>query len=155
MDNKENLIERAKTFIALHEKEGIFVIPNPWDAGSAIIMETMGFKALATTSAGLAYGLGVADGHASVSRQVALDNARAIQNATSLPVSADLENGYGDSAEDVITSLTLAAEAGLAGCSIEDATGDKNRPIYPIDIAVERIKAGIAAKRDLDQPFLL
>ena len=155
MDNKENLIERAKTFIALHEKEGIFVIPNPWDAGSAIIMETMGFKALATTSAGLAYGLGVADGHASVTRQVALDNARAIQNATSLPVSADLENGYGDSAEDVITTVTLAVEAGLAGCSIEDATGDKNRPIYPIDIAVERIKAGIAAKRDLDQPFLL
>src|ERR1700743_327746 len=155
MDELGNRVLRAKAFKALHEKEGIFVIPNPWDAGSAIIMETMGFKALATTSAGLAYGLGVADGHASVSRQVALDNARAIQNATSLPVSADLENGYGDSAEDVITSLTLAAEAGLAGCSIEDATGDKKNPIYPIDFAVERIRAAVTTKRNLDQPFLL
>src|ERR1700742_2513254 len=139
MDNKENLIERAKAFMALHEKEGIFVIPNPWDAGSAIIMETMGFKALATTSAGLAYGLGIADGHASVTRQVALENAKVIQQAASLPVSADLENGYGDLPDEVIKTIHLAAETGLAGGSIEDATGDPANPIYPLDFAVERI----------------
>jgi 2-methylisocitrate lyase-like PEP mutase family enzyme len=155
MENKENLMERAKAFIALHEKDGIFVIPNPWDAGSAMIMETMGFKALATTSAGLAYGLGVPDGHASVNRSAALENAMLIQRATTLPVSADLENGYGHSIEDVVTTVTLAMEAGLAGCSIEDATGDKTNPIYPLDVAVERIKAAVAAKRDLTQPFLL
>jgi 2-methylisocitrate lyase-like PEP mutase family enzyme len=155
MDTKRNYIERAEAFVALHKGPDIFVIPNPWDAGSAMIMETMGFKALATTSAGLAYGLGVPDGHASVTRQVALENAKVIQNATSLPVSADLENGYGHSIEDVVTTVTLAAEAGLAGCSIEDATGDKTNPIYPFDVAVERIKAAVAAKRDLAQPFTL
>src|ERR1700748_3176265 len=104
MDTKRNYIERSEAFIALHKNPGIFVIPNPWDAGSARMMETMGFKALATTSAGLAYGIGVPDGHESITRQIALDNAWVIQEATSLPVSADLENGYGHTEEDVITT---------------------------------------------------
>jgi 2-methylisocitrate lyase-like PEP mutase family enzyme len=155
MDKQENYILRAKAFKALHEKEGIFVIPNPWDAGSAMIMETLGFKALATTSAGLAYGLGVPDGHSSVTREVALENANTIQRATNLPVSADLENGYGDSPDDVRTTIRLAAAAGLAGASIEDATGKKSEPIYPFEFAVERIKAAVETVRELSQPFTL
>jgi 2-methylisocitrate lyase-like PEP mutase family enzyme len=155
MDSRNNYVERAKAFRTLHERAGIFVIPNPWDAGSAMIMETMGFKALATTSAGLAYGLGVPDGHASVTRQVALANAKVIQQAASLPVSADLENGYGNSPDEVIQTIHLAAETGLAGGSIEDATGDPANPIYPFDFAVERIKAAVAATQELSRPFTL
>jgi 2-methylisocitrate lyase-like PEP mutase family enzyme len=148
-------LERAKVFRILHQQEGIFVIPNPWDAGTAMIMETMGFKALATTSAGLAYGLGVPDGHLSVTRQLALENAQTIQQAVSLPVSADLENGYGDSSDEVIQTIHLAAETGLAGGSIEDATGDPANPIYPFELAVERIKAAVAARGELSRPFTL
>src|ERR1700761_4060770 len=120
MGHQQDLFRRAETFAELHKQDGIFVIPNPWDAGSAMILEAMGFKALATTSAGLAYGLGVPDGHSSISRQVALQNAQMIQQASTLPVSADLENGYGDSPGEVQLTIQMAAVTGLAGCSIED-----------------------------------
>jgi 2-methylisocitrate lyase-like PEP mutase family enzyme len=112
---------KAETFKKLHERTGLFVIPNPWDAGSAKMLAALGFEALATTSAGLAYILGRPDG--SVSRDEALKNARAIVEATSLPVAADLENGYGDDPEACAETILLAAKAGLAGGSIEDFTG--------------------------------
>jgi 2-methylisocitrate lyase-like PEP mutase family enzyme len=155
MNNQENQILRAKAFKAMHEQKGIFVIPNPWDGGSARVLESMGFKALATTSAGLAYGIGVPDGHKGITREVALENAKSIQVATSLPISADLENGYGDSPEEVRVTIQLASKAGLAGGSIEDATGDKSNPIYDFDVALERIKAAVAAKQELGQSFTL
>src|SRR5476651_2672226 len=110
----------AAAFKALHERPGIFVVPNPWDAGSAIMLESLGFEALATTSAGLAFSLGKPDGDKSVTREETLQNACAIISATKLPVSADLENGNGDSPEACAETILLAAKAGLVGGSIED-----------------------------------
>jgi 2-methylisocitrate lyase-like PEP mutase family enzyme len=152
---EKRLLAKAETFRNLHQASGIFVSPNPWDAGSARVLETLGFKALATTSAGLAYSLGRPDGHASVTREESLQNARSIVRATSLPVSADLENGYGDEPESCTATILLAAEAGLAGGSIEDATGRPADPIYPLPLAVERIKAAVEASRKLSYPFTL
>lgn len=146
---------RAEAFSALHQRDGIFVLPNPWDAGSARILETFGFKALATTSAGLAYSLGKPDGHATVTREETLRNAQSIIAATQLPISADLENGYGDDPEACAETILLAAQAGLAGGSIEDATGRPNDPIYPFAQAVARVKAAVAAARSLPYPFTL
>lgn len=146
---------RAEAFSALHQRDGIFVLPNPWDAGSARILETFGFKALATTSAGLAYSLGKPDGHATVTREETLRNAQSIIAATQLPVSADLENGYGDDPEACAETILLAAKAGLAGGSIEDATGRPNDPIYSFAQAVARVKAAVAAARSLPYPFML
>ena len=152
---KTSLVQRAELFKKLHDQQGIFVVPNPWDAGSARILETLGFKALATTSAGLAYALGKPDGHASITREQALQNAQAIVNATQLPVSADLENGYGDDPSTCAETIQLAAAAGLAGGSIEDATGRPDDPIYPFDLAVERVKAAVKAARQMAVPFTL
>ena len=152
---EKRLLAKAETFRSLHQASGIFVSPNPWDAGSARVLESLGFKALATTSAGLAYSLGRPDGHASVTREESLQNARSIVRATSLPVSADLENGYGDEPESCAATILLAAEAGLAGGSIEDATGRPADPIYPLPLAVERIKAAVEASRKLSYPFTL
>lgn len=146
---------KAQTFKALHERTGLFVIPNPWDAGSAKMLAGLGFEALATTSAGLAFALGRPDGDGSVTRDEALENARAIVEATSLPVAADLENGYGDSPEACAETILLAAKAGLSGCSIEDATGNEQHPIYEFEHAVERIKAAVKAARSLPDPFML
>jgi 2-methylisocitrate lyase-like PEP mutase family enzyme len=146
---------KAAAFKALHQQTGIFVAPNPWDAGSAKVLEALGFKALATTSAGLAYTLGKPDGHASITRGETLQNAQSIVNATSLPVSADLENGYGHDPATVAETIALAAGAGLAGGSIEDATGNPHDPIYPFELAVERIQAAVAAARKLPYPFTL
>lgn len=146
---------RAEAFRKLHQQPGIFVAPNPWDAGSAKVLEALGFKALATTSAGVAYTLGKPDGHASVTRDETLLNAQSIVNATHLPVSADLENGYGDDPSACAETIKLAAKAGLSGGSIEDATGRANDPIYPFDLAVERVKAAVAAARSLPHPFTL
>ena len=145
--------EKAERFRALHAGAATFVIPNPWDAGSAKILESLGFAALATTSAGLAYTLGRNDGQ--VSRDEALANAAAICAATALPVSADLENLYAHAPEAAAASIPLAAATGLVGCSIEDATGDPANPIYPLDIAVARVKAAVAAARGLPFPFTL
>jgi 2-methylisocitrate lyase-like PEP mutase family enzyme len=147
--------EKAVAFRALHARPGAFVIPNPWDAGSARILAAQGFAALATTSAGLAFALGRRDGEQLVSRAEALANARAIVDATHLPVSADLENGFGDAPEDVAETIRQAAEAGLVGASIEDATGDSSRPIYDLGHAVERIAAAVAAARAFPFPFTL
>jgi 2-methylisocitrate lyase-like PEP mutase family enzyme len=146
---------KAETFKALHERTGLFVIPNPWDAGSARMLAGLGFEALATTSAGLAFALGRPDGDGSVSRDEALENARAIVEATTLPVAADLENGYGDSPGTCAETILLAAKAGLSGCSIEDATGNEQHPIYEFEHAVERIKASVKATQILPDPFML
>lgn len=130
-------------------------MPNPWDAGSARILESLGFEALATTSAGLAFSLGKPDGEGAVTREETLENARAIIAATNLPVSADLENGYGDDPETCAETIMLAAQAGLVGGSIEDATGRPEEPIYPFDLSVARIKAAVKAARSLPFPFTL
>jgi 2-methylisocitrate lyase-like PEP mutase family enzyme len=148
-------IERARTFRALHERPGVFVIPNPWDVGTARILAGLGFEALATTSAGLAFALGRRDGEGAVSRDEAMAHARTIVEATPLPVSADLENGFGDAPETVAKTIALAADAGLVGASIEDATGDPDRPIYDASLAVERIAASVEAARALSFPFTL
>jgi 2-methylisocitrate lyase-like PEP mutase family enzyme len=145
--------ERAQAFRALHERPGAFVIPNPWDVGTARILAGLGFEALATTSAGMAFALGRRDG--AVSRDEALAHARAIVGATPLPVSADLENGFGDAPETVAETIRLAADTGLAGASIEDASGDPDRPIYDASLALKRIAAAVEAARALPVPFTL
>lgn len=148
--------DKAERFRALHAGPGAFIIPNPWDAGTAKILASMGFKALTTTSAGLAFSLGRRDGAASISRDETLANAKAVVDATDLPVAADLENGFGDAPETAAETIRLAAEvAGLAGGSIEDATGDPERPIYDFNHAVERIAAAAEAARALPCAFVL
>jgi 2-methylisocitrate lyase-like PEP mutase family enzyme len=147
--------DRAIAFKALHQRNGIFVVPNPWDAGSARILETLGFEALATTSAGLAFSLGKPDGHASITRAETLRNIESILASTTLPVSADLENGFGDDPADCAETIVLGARAGLSGGSIEDATGRPGDPIYPFALSVERVKAAVAAARSLPYPFTL
>lgn len=151
----EDLQARAEKFKVLHQREGIFVAPNPWDAGSARVLESFGFDALATTSAGLAFSLGKPDGHASISREQTFRNAQDIIEAVSLPVSADMENGYGDEPEKCAETILLASELGLSGGSIEDATGRPGDPIYPFELAVERVKAAVNAARSLSRPFIL
>lgn len=146
--------EKAAAFQALHQRDQIFVIANPWDAGTARILTGLGFEALSTTSAGLAFTLGRRDGTASVTRDEALANAKAIVAATHLPVAADLENGYGHAPEAAAETIRLAADAGLVGGSIEDATGDPANPIYDFDHAVERVSAAADAARALPFPFM-
>ncbi len=146
---------KAEIFKALHERSGIFVIPNPWDAGSAKMLTSLGFEALATTSAGFAYSLGRPDGEGAVTRGETLGNAKAIASATNLPVSADLENGFGDDPEICAETILLAAQAGLVGGSIEDATGRPDDPIYSFDLSVERVTAAVKAARSLPFPFTL
>jgi len=149
-------IEKGKRFQALHARPGAFVIPNPWDAGTARILAALGFEALTTTSAGLAFTLGRRDGAGLISRDETLANARAIAEATDLPVAADLENGFGDSPAAAAETIRLAGErAGLVGGSIEDATGDPRAPIYDFQHAVERIAAAVEAARALPFPFAL
>jgi 2-methylisocitrate lyase-like PEP mutase family enzyme len=144
--------EKAKTFQALHARAGAFVIPNPWDAGTARILTR--FSALTTTSAGLASVLGRHDGDGSVTRDDALANAKTIVDATHLPVAADLENGYGHAPEDAAETIRLAADVGLVGASIEDATGDPSRPIYDVAHAAERVAAAAEAAHALPFPFM-
>lgn len=152
MSTQQLLGER---FSQLHRQDGLLIMPNPWDAGSAKMLAGLGFQALATTSAGLAFSLGRRDAEGAVSRDEALANAHDIVAATALPVSADLENGYGDGPEDCAHTLRLAAAAGLVGGSIEDATGRADAPIYAFELAVERIRASAATVRSLDFPFTL
>jgi 2-methylisocitrate lyase-like PEP mutase family enzyme len=147
--------DKARAFRALHERPAAFAIPNPWDAGSAKMLARMGFEALATTSAGFAFSLGRPDGAGAVSREDMLGNARAIVAATPLPVSADLEGGFGDAPAACAETIRLAAAAGLVGGSIEDATGRAEDPIYPFDRAVARIGAAVAAARALPFAFML
>jgi 2-methylisocitrate lyase-like PEP mutase family enzyme len=147
--------EKAERFRALHDGPGTFVIPNPWDVGTARILAALGFKALATTSSGLAFSLGRRDGLRLVTRAEALAHAQTIVDATDLPVSADLENGFGDEPETVAETILMAAAVGLAGGSIEDATGDPHHPIYDPGHAVERVTAAVEAARLLPCPFLV
>jgi 2-methylisocitrate lyase-like PEP mutase family enzyme len=147
--------DRAAAFVALHERPGAFVIPNPWDAGTARLLAALGFEALATTSLGLANSLGRPDGAGAVSRLEVLDNCRAIAAATDLPVSADLENGYAHEPRAAAEMVRLAAEAGVVGGSIEDATGDRGKPIYDFTLAVERVQAAVEVARALPVRFVL
>jgi 2-methylisocitrate lyase-like PEP mutase family enzyme len=147
--------DKVAAFRALHERPGAFVIPNPWDAGTARLLASLGFEALATTSLGLANTLGRADGTGAVSREEVLANCRAIAGATDLPVNADLENGYADEPRAAAEMIRLAAEAGVAGGSLEDATGDPGKPIYDFDLAVERVRASVEVARSLPAPFVL
>jgi len=143
----------GEAFRALHDAPEPFVIPNPWDVGSARILAAMGFKALATTSAGMAYGLGVCEGD--VSRDGQLDHYRMLVGATPLPVSADLEKGFGDSPESAAETIRVVSETGLAGGSIEDFTGDLSAPIFDKGLAADRIAAAAEACRGLDGDFVL
>jgi 2-methylisocitrate lyase-like PEP mutase family enzyme len=147
--------ERAATFRALHERPGAFIIPNPWDAGTARLLASLGFEALATTSLGLSNALGRPDGAGVVSRDEVIANCRMIADATDLPVNADLENGYADDPRAAAEIIRLAAEAGVVGGSIEDATGDASRPIYDFALAVERVHAAVEVARSLPVPFML
>jgi 2-methylisocitrate lyase-like PEP mutase family enzyme len=145
--------EKARTFRTLHERGGAFIIPNPWDVGTARLLAHLGFEALATTSMGYAFSLGRLDN--SLNRKETLTNASAIASATLLPVSADLENGFGDAPEVVAETISLAAQAGVVGGSIEDATGRAEQPIYEIEEAIDRVRAAVAAARYLSFPFTL
>ena len=153
--DREIQAKRAEAFKALHDRPGIFVIPNPWDAGSAKMLAMLGFEALATTSAGFAFSIGKPDAEGAIDRDETLANARAIVDATSLPVSADLENGFGDDGDTCAETILLAAKAGLVGGSIEDATGVVDEPIYAFDVSVERIRNAVKAARSLPFPFTL
>ncbi|MGH7154069.1 MAG: isocitrate lyase/PEP mutase family protein [Acetobacteraceae bacterium] len=145
--------EKAAAFRALHERPGAFIIPNPWDAGTARVLASMGFEALATTSLGLANMLGRADSH--VTRAEVIDNCRAIAAATTLPVNADLENCFSHEPEAAAEAIRLAAQAGAVGGSIEDFTGDPANPIYDFDLSVARVRAAVRVAHSLPIPFML
>ncbi len=142
--------QKYKSFRTLHERPGAFVIPNPWDAGTARILTALGFEALATTSAGYAFAAGRQDSAASLTRDEILQNARSIVDATHLPVSADLEDGFGRSPEVCAETIRLASAIGLVGGTLEDATGDPNDPIYDFSLAVERVAAAAKTAHDCD-----
>jgi 2-methylisocitrate lyase-like PEP mutase family enzyme len=144
---------KGAVFRALHAQDGAFIIPNPWDIGTARLLASSGFKALATTSAGHAFSLGVPEG--TVPRDETLAHCRAIVSATDLPVSADLEKGFGDSPDSAAETIRAAAATGLAGCSIEDHTNRRDDPIFDFTLAVERIAAAAAAARALPHDFVL
>jgi 2-methylisocitrate lyase-like PEP mutase family enzyme len=145
--------EKAVRFRTLHEGSDAFVIPNPWDIGSARMLAGLGFQALATSSAASASALGRRDG--GLTREQALEHGRTIVEATDLPVSADLERGFGDAPEVVAETIRLAAAVGLVGCTIEDTTGNHDRPLYDDRLAVERIAAAAEAAHALPFPFIL
>lgn len=147
------LLKKAQGFRALHQRLGAFVIPNPWDIGTARILAGLGFEALATTSQGYAFSLGKQDG--ALGREAVLAHARAIVGATDLPVSADLENCFGDDPATVAETIRLAGETGLVGGSVEDFTGDPGKPIYDFALAVERVHAAAEAAHALPFPFTL
>jgi 2-methylisocitrate lyase-like PEP mutase family enzyme len=145
--------EKARAFQALHQRDRAFIIPNPWDVGSARLLATLGFEALATTSAGYAFSVGQRDN--TIGRERMMEHVAAIAAATDLPVSADLENGFGDDAGTVAETIRLGAAAGLAGGSIEDSTGRSDRPIYELEHAVERVRAAAEVAHALPFPFTL
>jgi 2-methylisocitrate lyase-like PEP mutase family enzyme len=145
--------QKAQQFQALHRRPGGFLFPNPWDPGSARILTGLGFEALATSSAASAAAQGLRDGR--LGREGALAHCRAIVLSTPLPVAADLENGFSDTPAGVAETVRLAAEAGLVGCSIEDATRDREKPLHDIRLAAERIQAAAEAAHSLPLPFTL
>jgi 2-methylisocitrate lyase-like PEP mutase family enzyme len=140
-----SVADKRRAFRQLHEA-GCFVIPNPWDVGSARFLQSLGFKALASTSSGFAWSAGQSDG--AVSRDLVLSHLRELVAATDLPVNADFENGYAPDAAGVAESVRLAVETGVAGLSIEDSTGDAAKPLYEVDVAVERMRA---ARKAIDK----
>jgi 2-methylisocitrate lyase-like PEP mutase family enzyme len=145
--------DKAAAFRALHERPGAFIIPNPWEAGTAKLLAALGFEALATTSLGLANMLGRADSR--VTREEVIANCRMIAEATDLPLSVDLENGFAHAPEAAAEAFRLAAEAGAVGGSIEDYTGDPTTPIYDYDLAVARVRAAVKVAHSLPVPLLL
>jgi 2-methylisocitrate lyase-like PEP mutase family enzyme len=145
--------EKALRFQELHRRFGVLLLPNPWDAGSARILAGLGFEALATSSGAAAGTLGRRDGH--LTRGEALESVRRIVNATELPVSGDLENGFGDSPESAAATVRLGAEIGLVGCSIEDAVGGENPRLYDLQLATERVAAAVEAAKSLPFAFTL
>src|SRR5215470_11834448 len=145
--------EKGKAFRALHERKSAFIIPNPWDVGTARMLQRLGFEALATTSMGFALSIGKQDNAAG--RDAVLAHAAALTSGTELPISADLENGFGDAPEIAAETIRLAAKAGLVGGSIEDSTGRADNPIYELGPAVDRVRAAVAAARALPFPFTL
>lgn len=140
--------EKYQGFRALHHRPGIFILPNPWNAGSAKILAALGFEALATTSAGYAFNAGRTDSALDLTRDGVLENAREILQSVDLPVSADLQNGFGDSPEACAETIRAAAQAGLAGGSIEDSRGEGDDPIYDFNLSVERVAAAAEAARE-------
>ena len=146
-------MEKAMAFRALHERPGAFIIPNPWDAGTAKLLAALGFEALATTSLGLANMLGRPD--SVVTRDEVIENCRTIAAATDLPVNADLENCFAHAPDAAADTIRLAAEAGAVGGSIEDFTGDRANPIYQFELAVARVRAAADVAHALPIPFLL
>jgi 2-methylisocitrate lyase-like PEP mutase family enzyme len=145
--------ERAAAFVALHEAPRGFIIPNPWDAGSARLLQALGFKALASTSAGFAFSRARPDN--GIERDALMRHLAELSVATPLPVNADLENGFGDAPAECARTIELAAAAGVAGGSIEDSTGRREEPIYPLALAVERVRAAAEAARSRPTRFLL
>lgn len=145
--------EKGEAFAALHRRARTFIIPNPWDLGSARMLELLGFEALATTSAGFAFTLGKRDG--AVSRDRMLAHCTEIAGASDLPVSGDLENGYADEPQGVAQTVALAAQAGLVGCSIEDVPQGAERTPYPLELAAARVEAAVRAARALPFSFTL
>lgn len=145
--------EKGLIFRALHKRESAFLIPNPWDMGTARMLANLGFEALATTSAGQAFSMGQQDN--TVGRDDLIAHVSSIVSATDLPVSADLENGFGDGPDEVAHTIALAAAAGVVGGSIEDATGRRDEPIYEETLAVERIRAAAQVVRSLPFAFTL
>ena len=147
-------VARATAFRDLHRGDGIFVMPNAWNAGSACMLEAAGFAAIGTTSAGIAYGLALPDYEGALSRDAALEETRRIAAAVKVPVSADAENGYGDAPQEVANSIRLFAQAGVVGASIEDFSSGYGG-LYEQSLAVERIRAARQAADALDFPFTL
>jgi 2-methylisocitrate lyase-like PEP mutase family enzyme len=145
--------EKGKVFRALHQRDEAFIVPNPWDVGTARLLQSLGFKALATTSAGFAFSIGKPDG--AVDRETMLAHAADLVAATDLPVSADLENGYGDDPTYVAETIRLAASAGLAGCSIEDVAARRQQAPYELSLASERVRAVAEVAHSLAFPFML
>jgi 2-methylisocitrate lyase-like PEP mutase family enzyme len=145
--------EKATQFQALHRRDAAFIIPNPYDIGTSRLLAHLGFEALATTSAGCAFALGKRD--YSLTREEVMKHVADIVGATDLPVSADLENGFGDAPDTVAETMRLGAVAGLAGGSVEDATGRTDNPIYEFELAVERVRAAADAVQNLPFPFML
>ena len=143
--------EKGRLFHELHQRPGILILPNPWDAGTAKLLASLGFEALATTSLGMSNALGRPDGEGSVSRAELLENCRVIAEATDLPVNADLENGYADDPTQAATILRDAAAVGIAGGSLEDWSGER---LYDFNHAVERVAAGVEMVRTMGMPFV-
>ena len=147
--------EKAAQFLSLHQKMHTFIMPNAWDAGSAKILAAQGFSAIATTSAGIAFSHGLPDYEGALTREEMLNSIERVVRAVDLPVSADLESGYGESAEDVAQTIRLAIATGIVGGNIEDYTGDKARPLFDIQFSVERIRAARLVADEMKMPFTL